>query len=72
MGNIALISDAGILLRPHLGSGATKALQDALSLHQHVLESENIQVAWNEWEKGRRENGAHLFDLSRSFGDFSR
>jgi 2-polyprenyl-6-methoxyphenol hydroxylase-like FAD-dependent oxidoreductase len=67
---VALIGDAGILLRPHLGSGATKALQDALSLYQHLQTYGDINVAFNTWGEERQKSAASLFNLSRAFGDF--
>lgn len=68
--NIALMGDAGILLRPHLGSGATKALQDALSLSKHMQNSHDINSALDSWQQERQQAAAHLFSLSRAFGDF--
>ena len=37
--NVLLIGDAAAVLRPHTGSGATKALQDALALEEIAAES---------------------------------
>lgn len=67
---IVLMGDAGILLRPHLGSGATKALQDALSMSQHLQNTDNIDSALNSWGAERHKAAANLFGLSRAFGDF--
>jgi len=67
---VALIGDAGILLRPHLGSGATKALQDALALFQSVNKEVNFEAAIKEWAHKRQQAADHLFGLSRAFGDF--
>lgn len=67
---VVLIGDAGILLRPHLGSGATKALQDALNLSKHIQNCDDMDVALTSWGQERQKAAASLFDLSRAFGDF--
>ena len=67
-GRIALIGDAATLARPHTGSGATKALQDARLL-------ESLGAAHDEWETllaayvdDRTPAGRALVELGRRIG----
>jgi 2-polyprenyl-6-methoxyphenol hydroxylase-like FAD-dependent oxidoreductase len=66
---LLLIGDAAALARPHTGSGATKAFQDALAL-------ERLSVAHNSWDhvlagydRERRPEGEALVELGRRLGD---
>ncbi len=67
-GRIALIGDAATLSRPHTGSGATKALQDARLL-------ETLGASHSEWEsllaaydEDRSRSGQALVELGRRIG----
>lgn len=40
-GRVALIGDAATLARPHTGSGATKAMQDAMLIETHGAKSDD-------------------------------
>lgn len=68
--NIALIGDASILVRPHVGAGSTKAIQDALSLHKYLEKYDDIDKAMKEWSKERQQEGQDLLVLCRDLGDF--
>ena len=67
-GRIALIGDAATLSRPHTGSGATKAIQDAM-----LIESLGAQHAdWDDllaaYDADRSETGRTLVELGRRIG----
>lgn len=68
--NIALVGDASILLRPHAGSGATKALDDALNLEVELANEADLFIAMDRWAKERHQSGTKLFKLGRTLGDF--
>jgi 2-polyprenyl-6-methoxyphenol hydroxylase-like FAD-dependent oxidoreductase len=70
VGKMALIGDSSILLRPHVGAGSTKALQDILSL-QRYLERENYNLGQvlDDWGKERQQKGEELYTLCRDLGD---
>ncbi|MBP9741726.1 MAG: NAD(P)-binding protein [Burkholderiales bacterium] len=72
--NICLLGDASTLLRPHVGSNATKALQDALALGNFVRQElsnvePNLCNALLKWSKSQSEKAQHLFPLSRALGE---
>lgn len=67
---VALIGDSGILLRPHLGSGATKALQDSLRLLKAAKREKTIEKVFETACLESQQSAESLFDLSRAFGDF--
>lgn len=67
-GPVMLIGDAGTVSRPHTGSGATKALQDALAL-------ERLGAAHTDWsdllaayDEERTAAGTDLVELGRRIG----
>lgn len=60
-----LIGDAATITRPHTGSGATKALQDALALERACRESENWSDALTRYDNERLATGNRLVDLGR-------
>lgn len=68
--NIALIGDASILVRPHVGAGSTKAIQDAISLHEHIEKNMDITQAMETWSRERQKAGEDLLVLCRDLGDF--
>lgn len=68
--NIALVGDASILLRPHAGSGAAKALDDALSLKMELDQERDIFIVMDHWGKIRQQFGAKLFNVSQALGEF--
>ena len=67
-GRIALIGDAGTVTRPHTGSGATKAMQDARALE--VLGAE--QLDWEgllaAYDADRSATGRSIVELGRRIG----
>ena len=44
-GRVCLIGDAAVLSRPHIGGGAGKALDDVLSLADHLTKEASLDAA---------------------------
>ncbi len=67
-GRVLLIGDAGAVTRPHTGSGATKALQDALALERLG----HLHDTWEEllpaYDAERVEAGRGIVELGRRIG----
>lgn len=66
--NSLLLGDAGIVLRPHVGSGASLALQDALNLCE-LLCNESMTHALSKWEQSTLINRYSMYELSRRMAD---
>lgn len=66
---IALLGDAATLARPHTGSGAVKAVQDALALGRLRREHDNWATVLAEYDAARRPAGTALVDLGRRIGE---
>lgn len=67
-GRIALIGDAATLTRPHTGSGATKAMQDARLIEELGAEHRNWGSLLDAYDIDRRAVGATLVDVGRRIG----
>jgi 2-polyprenyl-6-methoxyphenol hydroxylase-like FAD-dependent oxidoreductase len=67
-GPIVLVGDAASLARPHTGSGATKALSDALALGRACRGHDTWSAALDEYDAERRVAGNELVALSRRMG----
>lgn len=67
-GHICLMGDAAILARPHIGAGASKALDDALALADALASPNTLAAALAAWEVERSAVGRELLDLGRSLG----
>jgi 2-polyprenyl-6-methoxyphenol hydroxylase-like FAD-dependent oxidoreductase len=65
---IALIGDAGTVTRPHTGSGATKAMQDALTLAQLGAEHDDWGPLLAAYDADRTATGDSLVELGRRIG----
>jgi len=68
-GNIGLIGDASILLRPHAGSGAVKSLSDALRLKEYLTSNTDIFTALTQWGIACQQAAQPLFQLGVSLGE---
>ena len=66
--HICLIGDASAVLRPHVGAGATKALQNALSLGEHLKEHPHIEAALSAWNESQNAIATQLYHLGRDLG----
>ena len=67
-GRVALIGDAGTVTRPHTGSGATKALQDALCLARLGQEHHEWSDLLAAYDTERTAAGVSLVRLGRRMG----
>ncbi len=66
---IALIGDAASVARPHTGSGAVKALQDALALGRLRCEHADWDTVLARYDEQRRPAGDALVELGRRLGE---
>ena len=67
-GPVVLIGDASTITRPHTGSGATKALQDALALERACTTSMTWSEALAAYNEERSAAGNALVELGRRIG----
>lgn len=70
-GRVCLLGDAATVARPHTGSGASKALQDALALTAvlaEVSDSGDVLAALERYSADRVEAGNRLVALGRQLG----
>jgi 2-polyprenyl-6-methoxyphenol hydroxylase-like FAD-dependent oxidoreductase len=67
-GSVVLAGDAGTITRPHTASGATKALQDALGLEEHLRRSSDRDGALAAYDRERTAEGNRLVELGRRLG----
>lgn len=67
-GRLMLIGDAGTVTRPHTGSGATKALQDALALERLAIEGDSWDQVAAAYSEERAAAGNTLVELGRRIG----
>jgi len=67
-GRVMLIGDAGCITRPHTGSGATKALQDALILEKLACDLSDWSQVLAGYDAERTEAGTMLMQLGRRLG----
>ncbi|KTD60037.1 FAD-dependent monooxygenase [Legionella shakespearei] len=64
-----LLGDASVVLRPHVGSGASLAIQDALNLQAQLNVSDDMSQAIERWEKNTLSNRLATYELSKRMGD---
>ncbi len=67
-GRLLLIGDAGTVTRPHTGSGATKALQDALALESFATSLDSWDEVVDAYNEERVDAGNKLVELGRRIG----
>ena len=67
-GRVMLIGDAGTVTRPHTGSGATKALQDARCLARLGQEHDEWHALLAAYDAERTAAGVSLVRLGRRLG----
>ena len=65
---IMLIDDAGTVTRPHTGSGATKALQDALAFERIARDTPNLDSMLTEYDAARVAVGVSVVEMGRRIG----
>lgn len=64
-----LLGDASAVLRPHVGNGASLAIQDALSLSEHLKQYDDFQQAISAWEKESLPKRLGIYELSKRMAD---
>lgn len=64
-----LLGDASTVLRPHVGNGASLAIQDALSLNEQLLQTNDFQQAVFAWEKDSLPKRLAMYALSKRMAD---
>ena len=67
-GRVVLIGDAGTVTRPHTGSGATKALQEAMLLEDLCAAHEDWESVLHEYDVTRTAAGNSIVELGRRIG----
>jgi 2-polyprenyl-6-methoxyphenol hydroxylase-like FAD-dependent oxidoreductase len=69
-GNVALIGDAAVVARPHVGIGVLKAGEDALELADRLGDSATIEEALARYESARLPDGRAAVQFGRHLGAF--
>jgi 2-polyprenyl-6-methoxyphenol hydroxylase-like FAD-dependent oxidoreductase len=64
-----LLGDGSVVLRPHVGSGASLAIQDALNLREQLDIYDDISQAITQWEQCVLPNRLSTYELSKRMGD---
>ena len=67
-GRVVLIGDAGTVTRPHTGSGATKALQEAMLLEDLYSDHGDWDAVLTAYDAARTEAGNSIVELGRRIG----
>ena len=57
-----------MLSRPHIGGGAGKALDDVLSLADHLTKEASLDAALSNFEQERSVFGREVFELGAALG----
>ena len=67
--SMGLIGDASAIIRTHSASGATKALEDAISLFNCIKQTPNdIKLALSKWDYEQNIKQEQLFHLGQDIG----
>ncbi|BCP14208.1 FAD-dependent monooxygenase [Mycobacterium paraintracellulare] len=64
-GNVVLIGDAAHTAHPSIGSGTKLAMEDAIALARCLCDHDDLERAYNEYERRRRPNATRLQRLAR-------
>jgi 2-polyprenyl-6-methoxyphenol hydroxylase-like FAD-dependent oxidoreductase len=67
-GRVALLGDAGTITRPHTGSGATKALQEAMLLEDLCEMHDDWHTVLGKYDAERTTAGNSIVELGRRIG----
>ncbi len=68
LGRVMVVGDAGTVTRPHTGSGATKALQDALAIERIATEADSWDEVLRTYDRERVDLGVSIVELGRRIG----
>ena len=66
--HVVLIGDAGTITRPHTGSGATKAMEDAVTIETLAEIHDNWPDLLAAYDADRSEHGRRITELGRRIG----
>ncbi len=64
-----LLGDASTVLRPHVGNGSSLAIQDALNLNEHFIQTNDFQQAIVAWEQESLPKRLAMYDLSKRMAE---
>jgi 2-polyprenyl-6-methoxyphenol hydroxylase-like FAD-dependent oxidoreductase len=67
-GRVAMVGDAAVNARPHMGFGMAKAACDARALAGHVRDHEDIETALKAYNAERQPIGNHVVMHARKLG----
>lgn len=67
-GRLVLLGDAASIARPHTGSGAIKAVQDAAVLERSLRSADSWAAALHSYDAERAPVGRAVLELGRSLG----
>jgi 2-polyprenyl-6-methoxyphenol hydroxylase-like FAD-dependent oxidoreductase len=66
--NICLVGDAAHATTPNLGQGACQAIEDAYTLGKCLENTDNIQIAFQQYEKKRMKKAQMVVNMSWQMG----
>ena len=64
-----LLGDASIVLRPHVGNGASLAISDAITLGDRLLSNNNADTAIAQWQEDQLPERIQMYNLSKRMGE---
>ncbi|WP_276256301.1 FAD-dependent oxidoreductase [Halomontanus rarus] len=68
-GTVCLIGDAAHATSPHVGQGASLAMEDAIVLAKCLRDTEEVQDAFETFESVRRDRVEEIVEISRETGN---
>jgi 2-polyprenyl-6-methoxyphenol hydroxylase-like FAD-dependent oxidoreductase len=71
-GRVALIGDAAFVIRPHVGGGVVKGLQDAQALAEALAGDGEVEAALRAYEASRVAVGRRFVAQARQLGSYLR
>ncbi len=69
-GRVALIGDAAFVVRPHVGGGVVKGLQDAEALAEALARHGDVEAALQAYDASRIEVGRQFVTQARQLGSY--
>jgi 2-polyprenyl-6-methoxyphenol hydroxylase-like FAD-dependent oxidoreductase len=71
-GRVALMGDAAFVVRPHVGAGILKAMDDAAALADALAETTDVAAALRAYENRRIGVGRKFVAQARRLGSYLR